>query len=282
MFPTPIEKKSRGYQMTYQGLLPVVLIMWLLPLIAVAVFSIRPDSDFTNGNYWGIPSSFNFLENYGKVFFESDMPRYLLNSVLITVPTVLGTIALSSMTGFALGVYKFKGNLLIFFMFIAGNFVPFQILMVPVRDLTVNMNLYDTKTGLILFHIAFQTGFCTLFMRNFIRALPFPLIEAARVEGVREWQIFLYVVLPLMKPALAALAVLIFTFIWNDYFWAVVLTQGPDAQPVTAGITAFNSQYRAAYHLMSAGSIVAALPPVLMFFLMQKHFIAGLTLGAVK
>jgi multiple sugar transport system permease protein len=282
MFPTPIEKQSRSWQLTYQGLLPIALIMWLLPLIAVAVFSIRPDSDFTNGNYWGLPSSFDFFANYGKVFFESDMPRYLLNSVFITVPTVIGTVALSSMTGFALGIYKFKGNLLIFFMFIAGNFVPFQILMVPVRDLTVSMNLYDTKTGLILFHIAFQTGFCTLFMRNFIRALPFPLIEAARVEGVREWQIFLYVVLPLMKPALAALAVLIFTFIWNDYFWAVVLTQGPDAQPVTAGITAFNSQYRAAYHLMSAGSIVAALPPVLMFFLMQRHFIAGLTLGAVK
>jgi multiple sugar transport system permease protein len=134
----------------------------------------------------------------------------------------------------------------------------------------------------VLFHIAFQTGFCTLFMRNFIKALPFPLIEAARVEGIAEWRIFLYVVLPLMKPALAALAVLIFTFIWNDYFWAVVLTQGPSAQPVTAGITEFNSQFRAAYHLMSAGSIVAALPPVAMFFLMQKHFIAGLTLGAVK
>ncbi len=282
MFPTPIEKRSRSYQLTYQSLLPFALIVWLLPLIAVAVFSIRPDADFTNGNYWGMPTSFNFFENYGKVFFESDMPHYLLNSVFITVPTVLGTIALSSMTGFALGIYRFRGNLLIFFMFIAGNFVPFQILMVPVRDLTLSLNLYDTKTGLILFHIAFQTGFCTLFMRNFIRALPFPLIEAARVEGVAEWRIFIYVVLPLMKPALAALAVLIFTFIWNDYFWAVVLTQGPDAQPVTAGITAFNSQYRAAYHLMSAGSIVAALPPVLMFFLMQKHFIAGLTLGAVK
>ena len=282
MFPTPIDKTSRSWQLTYQGLLPIALIMWLLPLIAVAVFSIRPDADFTNGNYWGWPSSFEGVTNYGKVFFESDMPRYLLNSFFITVPTVIGAVALSSMTGFALGVYRFKGNLLIFFMFIAGNFVPFQILMVPVRDLTINLNLYDTKTGLILFHIAFQTGFCTLFMRNFIRALPFPLIEAARVEGVAEWRIFLYVVLPLMKPALAALAVLIFTFIWNDYFWAVVLTQGPDAQPVTAGITAFNSQYRAAYHLMSAGSIVAALPPVMMFFLMQKHFIAGLTLGAVK
>lgn len=282
MFPTPIEKRSRQWQITYQWLLPVVLIIWLLPLIAVAIFSIKPEADFVNGNYWGVPSSFEFFTNYGKVFFESDMPRYLWNSVLITVPTVIGAIALSSMTGFALGVYKFRGNLLIFFMFIAGNFVPFQILMVPVRDLTLSLNLYDTKLGLVLFHVAFQTGFCTLFMRNFIRALPFPLIEAARVEGVAEWRIFLFVVLPLMKPALAALAVLIFTFIWNDYFWAIVLTQGPDSQPVTAGITSFNSQFRSAYHLMSAGSIVAALPPVIMFFAMQKHFIAGLTLGAVK
>lgn len=282
MFPKPIENTSRTWQISYQILVPVVLVFWLLPLLAVAIFSVKPSADFTNGNYWGAPSSFEFFTNYGKVFFESDMPRYMVNSLLITIPTVIGAIALSSLTGFALGVYKFKGNLLIFFMFIAGNFVPFQILMVPVRDLTVNMNLYDTKTGLVLFHIAFQTGFCTLFMRNFIRQLPRELIEAARVEGVAEWRIFWYVVLPLMKPALAALAVLIFTFIWNDYFWAVVLTQGPDAQPVTAGITSFNSQFRAAYHLMSAGSIVAALPPVLMFFLMQKHFIAGLTLGAVK
>ena len=258
------------------------MIIWLLPLIAVALFSIKPAADFTNGNYWGLPSSFEAFTNYGKVFFESNMPRYLLNSLFITIPTVIGAVALSCMAGFALGVYRFRGNLLIFFMFIAGNFVPFQILMVPVRDLTINLGMYDSIQGLVLFHIAFQTGFCTLFMRNFIRGLPFALIEAARVEGISEWRIFVFVVLPLMKPALAALAVLIFTFIWNDYFWAVVLTQGPSAQPVTAGITEFNSQFRAAYHLMSAGSIVAALPPVAMFFLMQKHFIAGLTLGAVK
>lgn len=282
MFPTPIEKAPRSWQLGYQGLLPVMLVAWLLPLIAVAMFSIKPDVDFTNGDYWGAPSRFAGFENYGKVFFESDMPRYLMNSVLITVPTVIGAVALSCMTGFALGIYRFRSNLWIFFMFVAGNFVPFQILMVPVRDLTLDLGLYNTKLGLVLFHVAFQTGFCTLFMRNFIRALPFELIEAARVEGVAEWRIFWYVVLPLMKPAIAALAVLIFTFIWNDYFWAVVLTQGAESQPVTAGITSFNAQYRAAYHLMSAGSIVAALPPVAMFFLMQKHFIAGLTLGAVK
>jgi multiple sugar transport system permease protein len=282
MFPTPIEKRSTTAQATYQAILPLALIMWLLPLIAVAVFSIRPASDFSQGNYWGMPSSFEFFANYGRVFFESDMPQYMLNSVLITIPTVFGAVVLSAMTGFALGIYRFCGNLLLFFMFIAGNFVPFQILMVPVRDLTLSIGLYDTRLGLILFHVAFQTGFCTLFMRNFIRALPYELIEAARVEGVKEWQIFWFVVLPLMKPALAALAVLVFTFIWNDYFWAIVLTQGPDTQPVTAGITSFNSQYVAQYHLMSAGSIVAAIPPVAMFFLMQRHFIAGLTLGAVK
>ena len=269
MFPKPIEKSSRGAQVTYQALLPV------------ALFAIRPSVDFTTGNYWGMPSSFEFFDNFGQVF-NSSMPRYILNSFMITIPTVIGAVALSAMAGFALGIYKFKANLLLFFMFIAGNFVPFQILMVPVRDLTLDMGLYNTKTGLILFHVAFQTGFCTLFMRNFIKALPFELIEAARVEGIREWQIFWYVVLPLMKPALAALSVLIFTFIWNDYFWAIVLTQGENAQPVTAGITSFNAQFRAMYHLMSAGSLVAALPPVAMFFLMQKHFIAGLTLGAVK
>ena len=269
MFPTPLEKRPRASRVAYQAFLPLALIMWLLPLLAVAIFSIKPGADFTNANY-------------GQVFFNSDMPRYLLNSFMITIPTVIGAVALSALAGFALGIYKFKANIWIFFMFVAGNFVPFQILMVPVRDLTLAMGLYDTKLGLVLFHVAFQTGFCTLFMRNFIKALPYELVEAARVEGISEIQIFWYVVLPLMKPALAALAVLIFTFIWNDYFWAVVLTQGPGSQPVTAGITAFNSEFRAMYHLMSAGSLVAALPPVAMFFLMQKHFIAGLTLGAVK
>ncbi|WP_112323524.1 carbohydrate ABC transporter permease [Oceanibium sediminis] len=282
MFPTPIEKTSRTWQISYQALLPLTLLMWLAPLLAVALFSVKPEVDFVSGGYWSMPSYFAGAENYGRVFFDSDMPRYLMNSVFITIPTVIGCIILSSMAGFALGIYKFRSNIWVFFMFVAGNFVPFQILMVPVRDLTLDLGLYNTKTGLVLFHIAFQTGFCTLFMRNFIRALPYPLIEAARVEGVAEWRIFWFVVIPLMKPAIAALSVLIFTFIWNDYFWAVVLTQGVESQPVTAGITSFNAQYRAAYHLMSAGSIVAALPPVLMFFLMQKHFIAGLTLGAVK
>jgi multiple sugar transport system permease protein len=195
---------------------------------------------------------------------------------------VIGAVALSTMTGFALGIYKFRSNILVFFLFVAGNFVPFQILMIPVRDLTLKMGLYNTTTGLVLFHVAFQTGFCTLFMRNFIRALPRELIEAARVEGVSEIRIFWFVVLPLMRPAIAALAVLIFTFVWNDYFWATVLTQSAASQPVTAGLYSLNGQWIAQWHLVSAGSIVAALPPVQMYSLLPPQFIAGLTLGAVK
>ncbi len=282
MFPKPIEKTAPATRAAYSVALPISLIIWLLPLIAVALTSIRSAGDLTAGNYWGWPTSFNLVENYTAVFKNTPLAKYILNSFKVTIPTVIGAIVLSSMTGFALGVYKFRANLIVFFMFVAGNFVPFQILMVPVRDLTLSLGFYNTITGLVLFHIAFQTGFCTLFMRNFIRALPFEIIEVARVEGVSEFRIFWYVVLPLMKPALAALSVLIFTFIWNDYFWATVLTQGADTQPVTAGLYSLNGQWVAAWHLVSAGSIVAAMPPVIMFFLMQKHFIAGLTLGAVK
>ena len=282
MFPRPIEKASPPAKALYKIALPVALIIWLLPLLAVALTSLRSQADILTGNYWGWPTSFNMLENYTAIFENTPIGQYILNSFRVTIPTVIGAVSLSCMTGFALAVYKFKGNLLLFFLFVAGNFVPFQILMVPVRDFTVGLGIYNTISGLALFHIAFQTGFCTLFMRNFIKALPFELIEAARVEGVSEIRIFWYVVLPLMKPAIAALSVLIFTFIWNDYFWAMVLTQGADTQPITAGLNSLNGQWVSSWHLVSAGSIVAAMPPVIMFFLMQRHFIAGLTLGAVK
>ncbi|MBA3908359.1 MAG: sugar ABC transporter permease [Rhodobacter sp.] len=281
MFPRPIQQSSPAVQWLYRLALPVALFLWLFPLLGVAVTSVRPASDLAQGNYFGIPSYLAF-ENYADVFRNTPMAKYIVNSFIVTIPTVIGAVALSLMTGFALAVYRFKANLILFFLFVAGNFVPFQILMVPVRDLTLNLGMYNTWYGLALFHIAFQTGFCTLFMRNFIKALPFELIEAARVEGVAEWRIFWFIVLPLMRPAIAALSVLIFTFIWNDFFWATVLTTSPETQPITAGLSSLNGQWVAAWHLVSAGSILAALPPVAMFFLMQKHFIAGLTLGAVK
>jgi multiple sugar transport system permease protein len=282
MFPTPIDRASPAVQTLYKAALPIALLVWLAPIIAVALTSIRGQADLTSGNYWGIPTQWKIAENYAAVFTNTPILHYIGNSFLVTIPTVIGAVALSCLAGFALGIYRFKFNLLVFFVFVGGNFVPFQILMVPVRDLSLHLGLYDTVTGLVLFHVAFQTGFCTFFMRNFIRELPSELIDAARVEGATEFQIFWRVVLPLVRPAIAALAVLIFTFIWNDYFWATVLIQGDHAMPVTGGLKTLNGQWVAQWQLVSAGSIVAALPPVVIFFLMQKHFIAGLTMGATK
>jgi len=282
MFPTPIQKYSLSANVTYRIALLVTLFIWLLPLIAVMLTSIRTYDDILAGNYWGWPEESGAIENYSRIFADGRMARYFLNSLVITLPTVFGTLLLSSMAGFSLAMHKFKLNILLFCMFIAGNFVPFQILMIPVRMLTIDLGIYNTYYGLIIFHIAFQTGFCTFFLRNFIKELPYELIEAARADGATEWMIYRKIILPLIVPALAALGVLEFTFIWNDYFWALILSQGDSVKPITVGLDNLRGQWVASYNLIAAGSVIAALPPVVMFFLMQKHFINGLTFGAVK
>lgn len=283
MFPTRIQKASPTAGALYRVSLPIALAVWLLPVFAVALTSIRSLEDLNRGNFWGWPTQTRLIGNYADVFTHSPMGKFLLNSVLITLPAVGATLALASMAGYALAQYRFRGNVVLFAIFIAGNFVPFQILMIPVRSLMIDVfPLYDTRWALIVFHTSFQLGFCTLFMRNFILQLPHALIESARLEGITELKIFRHVALPLVRPALAALAVLEFTFIWNDYFWALVLVQSDDVRPVTAGLQSLQGMWVASWQLISAGSIVAAVPPVAMFFLMQRHFIAGLTLGATK
>ncbi len=283
MFPTPVQKASPLAGLAYRLTLPLALIFWLLPVFAVALTSVRSIEDLNRGNFWGWPTQTRALANYSEVFTRSPMAQFILNSVLITLPAVAFTLALAAMAGYALAKYRFPGNTLLFAVFIAGNFVPFQILMIPVRTLMIDVfPLYDTRWALIVFHTAFQLGFCTLFLRNFIRQLPDALIESARLEGITEFRIFWHVVLPLVRPALAAVAVLEFTFVWNDYFWALVLVQSDEVRPVTAGLQSLQGMWVASWQLISAGSIVAAIPPIAMFFAMQRHFIAGLTLGATK
>jgi len=282
MFPTPIQRAPVAVRFAYRAVLPLSLALWLLPLAAVMMTSVRSIEDLNRGNFWGWPSEIHLIENYAAVFTTSPMGRFILNSFVITLPAVAGAIALSCMAGFALAKYRFKGNHLLLATFVAGNFVPFQVLMIPVRDLTISWHLYDTHFALIAFHVAFQSGFCTLFMRNFIKQLPDALIEAARLDGMSEPRILWHIVLPLVRPALAALAVLIFTFVWNDYFWALVLVQSDTVRPVTAGLQALRGMWLASWQLMSAGAILAAIPPVAIFFMMQRHLVAGLTWGAIR
>lgn len=282
MYPRPISQTAIGLRRAYMVLVIAILVLWLAPLFAILLTSVRSTSDIAAGNLWGWPTQFGLIDNYVGVFTQTPMARFFANSLLITVPAVVFVLALSTLAGFVLSKYPFRGNMLVFAIFIGGNFLPAQIMMIPVRDLMVKLGLYDTTWALIVFHTAFQTGFATLFMRNFIAALPKELFEAARAEGASPTQILIHVVLPLVRPALAALAILLFTFIWNDYFWAVVLTLSDTVKPVTAGLANLRGQYVSAWNVISAATVIVAVPPVAMFFLMQRHFIAGLTMGAVK
>jgi len=279
MFPAPISARSPAAQWLYRAGVLAVLALWLLPLFGVALTSIRSAEDLALGNYWGWPSD-PLLDNYLAVLSGSRMAQFIANSFLVCLPAVAGALALSALAGYALAKHEFPGNRLLLMVFVAGNLVPFQALMIPVRDLMIGLGLYDTRWALIVFHIAFQTGFCTLFMRNFIRALPDALIEAARLEGAGELKVLWHVVLPLVRPAMAALAVLVFTFVWNDYFWSLVLVQSDDVRPLTAGLQSLRGMWQTSWPLVSAASLLAALPPVLLFFLMQRHLITGLTFGA--
>ena len=282
MYPRPIPEDALWRRRFYFIAVLAILILWLCPLFAIILTSFRSTQDVMGGNLWGWPTQFGLVDNYTSVFTQTPMARYFLNSLTITIPAVIGVLILSTLAGFVLARYRFRGNMLVFALFVGGNFLPYQIMMIPVRDLMVRIGLYDTTAALIIFHIAFQTGFATLFMRNFIAALPDELFQAARAEGATPFQTLIHVVVPLVRPALAALAILIFTFVWNDYFWAVVLTVSDTVKPVTAGLANLRGEWVSAWNLISAGTIVVAVPPVVMFFLMQRHFIAGLTMGAVK
>jgi multiple sugar transport system permease protein len=277
VFPAPIARRAGGVQAVYLAAVLVTLAVWLLPLVAVALTSLRSLEDLHRGNVWGWPRDIRPFANYATVLTASRMPQFIANSFLVAIPAVLGTVLLSSMAGFALAKHDFRGSLPLLVLFVGGNLVPFQMLMIPVRDLMIALHLYDTRWALIVFHAAFQTGFCTLFMRNFIREVPDAVLDAARLEGAGELRIFKSVVLPLVRPALAAVGVLIFTFVWNDYFWSLVLVQSDAIRPLTAGLQSLRGMWQTAWPLVAAGSLLAAIPPVLVFFLMQRHLIAGLT-----
>ncbi len=284
MFPTPIERTTLTTRVIYRILLLVVLLLWMLPMLAILLTSVRGRADLVMGNYWGWPTEFSMIENYAEVFnpARSPMLRYFINSMVITLPAVFMAIFFSAMAGYTLAIHRFRGRILLYAVFIAGNFVPFQILMIPVRTLFHTFGLLDTRLALIIFHTAFQTGFATFFLRNFIADLPIALVESARMEGATEMGVFFRVILPLVRPALASLGVLLFTFIWNDFFWALTLVQSDAARPITFGLQALRGQWSTAWNLIAAGSVMAALPSVLVFFILQRQFIAGLTFGGVK
>jgi multiple sugar transport system permease protein len=275
------QPRNRMNQIAKYIFLTLFTLTWLLPIFATVLTSFRTMDDITLHGFWSLPSSPS-LDNFTTAWKQAHIRQYLLNSFIITIPSLVGMLFFSSLNAFALARYKFRGNLLIYFMYVAGTMLPFQILLLPVFRLTNKLGLYDTYGALIIIHTAFQMGFCTFVMRNFMRTVPSEILDAARVDGCGEFRIYWQVMLPLSLPSLAALATLEFTWVFNDFLWALILLQSDSLRPVTAGLATLQGQYVTDWPLITAGALLATLPTVLVFIFLQRYFIQGLTLGSGK
>lgn len=264
----------------YLFIIPFVL-TWLVPVGAALLTSVRSMNDIVSNGYWTWPRSLE-LSNFSEAWSDGGLARYLPNSFIVTIPALILTLLLSSMGAFALARYNFKGNLVIYFTFVGGTLLPFQILMLPVFKLSNEVGLYNTYWVLILFHASFQLGFCTFVLRNFMRTIPGEIFDAARVDGASEVRIFGQHVLPLSLPSLAALATLEFTWIFNDYLWALILIRDDKLKPVTTGLAGLMGQYQREWNVLFAGTLIATVPTILLFLFLQRFFIQGLTLGSGK
>lgn len=259
----------------------IATLLWLVPIATALITSVRTNDDILMRGFWSLPREFT-LRNFRVAWERGGLSRYLPNSFIITLPSLILTLLLSSLSAYALARFRFPGNRLLFFTYVGGTMLPFQVLMLPVFRLTDRLGLYDTYWGLIAIHTAFQLGFCTFLLRNYMRTVPGEILEAARIDGCSELRIWWQIMMPLTLPAIAAVATLEFTWIFNDYLWALVLLRSDALKPVSAGLATLQGQYIMDWTVIVAGALLAAVPTVIVFIFLQRYFIEGLTLGAGK
>lgn len=259
----------------------LLVIIWLIPMFAALITSFRTMDDISLNGFWSIPEQFSF-DNFTEAWSRARVSDYLVNSFIITIPSLFFMLWLSSMSAYALARFRFRLNYPIYFMFVAGTMLPFQILLLPVFRLVNELNIYNTYWALIGIHSAFQLGFCTFVLRNFMRSIPFEIFDAAKVDGASEFRQYWQIMLPLSLPAMAAVATLEFTWVFNDYLWALILVSSDDLKPVTTGLANLRGQYSTNWPVITSGALLGSVPTIVVFIFLQRYFIQGLTLGSNK
>jgi multiple sugar transport system permease protein len=276
-----------------QAFLIVMSLIWLLPILWAVYTSLRPYED-TAGDprgYVSIGGAYN-LDNYVAAWSQGELPKYFLNTVIIVVPAVILVLLLASMMAFTVSRYSWRLNLTLLMVFTAANLLPPQVIITPLFRIFLLLPLppilsdnglfYDQYVGLMAIHVAFQLGFCTFVLSNYMKTLPKELNEAAVVDGAGVWTTYWRVIMPLTRPALAALATLQVTWIYNDFFWAIVLMKTGAKYPITSALNNLKGEFFTNNNLIAAGSIMVAIPTLIVFFALQKQFVSGLTLGSTK
>lgn len=256
-------------------------ILFLLPTFGVILASIKTTREITLGGLWSFPASL-YLGNFAEALSNPSVHGYFVNTLLVTVPGTIVSTALGVLAGYVFAKLPFRGSNTLFLVIVAGMFFPPQVILVPLFRLFNGMGLIDTLWPVFIVHTALGIPICTLMMRNFFATVPTALREAAILEGASEWQVLTRVVLPLSLPALAVLATLQFTWIWNDFLWPLIFTQSDDKRTIMIGIVNLKGQYSVAWGVQGALSLVASVPTLLVFLFFQRYFIKGMTMGAVK
>ena len=281
----------RTGRIALQGFLVAISLLWLFPLAWAIYTSLRPYADTALRGYVSLPDTLN-LDNYITAWNQGEIPKYFVNSVVIVVPAVILVLFLASMLAFAVTKFRWRFNLLLLMIFTAGNLLPAQIIITPLYRLYLLLPLpaplsdnglfYDQYVGIIVIHVAFQLGFCAFVLSNYMKTLPGELTEAALVDGASAWNIYRNVILPLCRPVLAALATLEVTFIYNDFFWALILMYSGNKLPITTALNNLKGEFFVNNNLVAAGAVIVALPTIIVYVLLQKQFIGGLALGSTK
>jgi multiple sugar transport system permease protein len=284
-------RRIRSGPVLLHGFLIVTAAIWLFPLLWGVYTSLRPYSDTLRSGYVSLPSVLN-VDNFVNAWNQAQLPLFYLNTLIVVVPAVIVTLLLASMVAFAVSRFSWKFNLLVLMLFTAGNLLPPQVIIVPLyrlylllpipAPLSDNGLLYDQYLGIIAIHVAFQTGFCTFVLANYMKTISKELTEAALVDGAPVWAIYWRVILPLCRPALAALATLQFTWVYNDFFWALLLMKTGDKRPITSALNNLQGQFFTNNNQLAAGALLVAVPTIIVYIVLQRQFIRGLTLGSTK
>lgn len=279
--PRPLPRRRAWRSWLFHGVLIPFTLLWVAPMVFVLLIAVRSFDDLAENGLSALPGSFT-LANFATAGTDGGLFPALWNSVLVTAPAVVLSLALASMAAFALSRYAIPGRRTILLLMLAGNLLPPQILLVPVAKITESLGIADTIGGLVAIHVGFGLGFYTFVLHGFMRSIPREITEAALIDGAGAGHTYLRIILPLCRPALAALGALATTWIFNDLIWALTVLRTETKFPVTAALLNLQGGFTSQYNVVAAGSMLAAIPTAAVFFAFQRHFISGLLVGSTK
>ncbi|WP_407565233.1 carbohydrate ABC transporter permease [Streptomyces sp. 184] len=263
--------------------LVIVAFLWLTPTVGLLLSSFRDPADIATTGWWkvfGDPGQLT-TDTYDALFGNEDVMGALPTTIWITVPSTVLVVVIGALAGYAFAWMDFPGRDWVFLAVVGLLVVPVQVALIPIASLYRDLNLFHTITGVVLFHVAFGLPFAIFLLRNFFAEIPRELLEAARIDGASEMRLFFRVVMPLGGPAIAALSIFQFLWVWNDMLVALVFAD-PGKPPLTVAVQQQARQFDSNIELIASGAFISMVIPLIVFFAFQRQFVSGVMAGAVK